>query len=104
MGVVVMEKFNIWWNDVVGLEGVKEVFKEVVILLIKFLYLFIGKCIFWWGILLFGFFGIGKFYLVKVVVIEVNNFIFFFVFFLDLMFKWLGESEKLVKNLFELVR
>lgn len=88
------------WSDVVGLEGVKEVLKEVVILFIKFFYFFIGKRIFWRGILLFGLFGIGKFYLVKVVVIEVNNLIFFLIFFFDFVFKWLGESEKLVKNLF----
>lgn len=54
----------------------------------------LGKRTFWRGILLFGLFGIGKFYLVKVVVTEVNNLIFFLIFFFDFVFKWLGESEK----------
>lgn len=38
-----MEKFKVLWFDVVGLDLVKEVLKEVVILLIKFFYLFIGN-------------------------------------------------------------
>lgn len=43
VGVILMDKLNIKWEDVVGLEGVKDVLKEVVILFIKFLYFFIGK-------------------------------------------------------------
>lgn len=43
-GAVVMEKPNIRWNDVAGLEGAKEALKEAVILPIKFPHLFTGKC------------------------------------------------------------
>lgn len=42
-GAVVMEKPNIRWNDVAGLEGAKEALKEAVILPIKFPHLFTGK-------------------------------------------------------------
>lgn len=42
IGVIVMERLNIKWDDVVGLYMVKEVFKEVVILFVKFFYMFIG--------------------------------------------------------------
>lgn len=38
-----MEKPNINWNDVAGLEGAKEALKEAVILPIKFPHLFTGK-------------------------------------------------------------
>lgn len=38
-----MEKPNIRWNDVAGLEGAKEALKEAVILPIKFPHLFTGK-------------------------------------------------------------
>lgn len=43
VGAIVMEKPNIQWNDVAGLEGAKEALKEAVILPIKFPHLFTGQ-------------------------------------------------------------
>uniref|UniRef100_A0A671RT66 vesicle-fusing ATPase n=1 Tax=Sinocyclocheilus anshuiensis TaxID=1608454 RepID=A0A671RT66_9TELE len=104
MGAIVMEKPNVRWSDVAGLEGAKEALKEAVILPIKFPHLFTGKCTPWRGILLFGPPGTGKSYLAKAVATEANNSTFFSVSSSDLVSKWLGESEKLVKNLFDLAR
>ncbi|KAK0140354.1 Vacuolar protein sorting-associated protein 4A [Merluccius polli] len=104
MGAIVMEKPNVRWNDVAGLECAKEALKEAVILPIKFPHLFTGKRTPWRGILLFGPPGTGKSYLAKAVATEANNSTFFSVSSSDLMSKWLGESEKLVKNLFDLAR
>lgn len=53
-GAIVIEKPNISWSDVAGLEGAKEALKEAVILPIKFPHLFTGKRKPWKGILLFG--------------------------------------------------
>uniref|UniRef100_A0A3Q2QSG3 vesicle-fusing ATPase n=1 Tax=Fundulus heteroclitus TaxID=8078 RepID=A0A3Q2QSG3_FUNHE len=103
-GAIVMEKPNIKWNDVAGLEGAKEALKEAVILPIKFPHLFTGKRTPWRGILLFGPPGTGKSYLAKAVATEANNSTFFSISSSDLVSKWLGESEKLVKNLFSLAR
>uniref|UniRef100_A0A672G4L3 vesicle-fusing ATPase n=1 Tax=Salarias fasciatus TaxID=181472 RepID=A0A672G4L3_SALFA len=103
-GAIVMEKPNIKWNDVAGLEGAKEALKEAVILPIKFPHLFTGKRTPWRGILLFGPPGTGKSYLAKAVATEANNSTFFSISSSDLVSKWLGESEKLVKNLFNLAR
>uniref|UniRef100_A0A8C2TUP5 vesicle-fusing ATPase n=1 Tax=Coturnix japonica TaxID=93934 RepID=A0A8C2TUP5_COTJA len=104
MGAIMMEKPNVRWSDVAGLEGAKEALKEAVILPIKFPHLFTGKRTPWRGILLFGPPGTGKSYLAKAVATEANNSTFFSVSSSDLLSKWLGESEKLVKNLFELAR
>ncbi|KAJ9580642.1 hypothetical protein L9F63_024177, partial [Diploptera punctata] len=103
-GAIVVEKPCVKWSDVAGLEGAKEALKEAVILPIKFPHLFTGKRIPWKGILLFGPPGTGKSYLAKAVATEANNSTFFSVSSSDLVSKWLGESEKLVKNLFELAR
>ncbi|XP_020487468.1 vacuolar protein sorting-associated protein 4B [Labrus bergylta] len=103
-GAIVMEKPNIKWDDVAGLEGAKEALKEAVILPIKFPHLFKGKRTPWRGILLFGPPGTGKSYLAKAVATEANNSTFFSISSSDLVSKWLGESEKLVKSLFSMAR
>eukprot|EP01122_Echinamoeba_exundans_P014630 TRINITY_DN666_c0_g3_i1.p1 TRINITY_DN666_c0_g3~~TRINITY_DN666_c0_g3_i1.p1 ORF type:complete len:377 (-),score=60.54 TRINITY_DN666_c0_g3_i1:92-1222(-) len=102
-GAIVREKPNVKWDDVAGLHAAKEALKEAVILPIKFPHLFVGKRKPWRGILLYGPPGTGKSFLAKAVATEANA-TFFSVSSSDLLSKWLGESEKLVRQLFEMAR
>ncbi|KAH8926822.1 AAA-domain-containing protein [Atractiella rhizophila] len=94
---------NVSWDDVAGLETAKESLKEAVILPIKFPNLFTGKRTPWKGILMYGPPGTGKSFLAKAVATEAKS-TFFSVSSSDLVSKWMGESERLVKNLFQMAR
>merc|ERR1712176_736686 len=102
-GAIVREKPDVKWSDVAGLEAAKEALKEAVILPARFPQLFTGKRRPWKGILLYGPPGTGKSYLAKAVATEADS-TFFSVSSSDLVSKWLGESEKLVANLFNMAR
>ncbi|PGH18668.1 hypothetical protein AJ80_04416 [Polytolypa hystricis UAMH7299] len=102
-GAILSDKPNVKWEDVAGLDGAKEALKEAVILPIKFPHLFTGKRQPWKGILLYGPPGTGKSYLAKAVATEANS-TFFSVSSSDLVSKWMGESERLVKQLFNMAR
>ncbi|KAF8736095.1 hypothetical protein AX14_000891 [Amanita brunnescens Koide BX004] len=102
-GAILTEKPNVRWDDVAGLEGAKASLKEAVILPIKFPHMFTGKRTPWRGILLYGPPGTGKSFLAKAVATEAKS-TFFSVSSSDLVSKWQGDSERLVKQLFELAR
>ncbi|CAD6580032.1 MAG: Vacuolar protein sorting-associated protein 4 [Cyphobasidiales sp. Tagirdzhanova-0007] len=100
---ILSETPNVSWDDVAGLESAKEALKEAVILPIKFPHLFTGKRTPWRGILLYGPPGTGKSFLAKAVATEAKS-TFFSVSSSDLVSKWMGESERLVKQLFTMAR
>jgi vacuolar protein-sorting-associated protein 4 len=102
-GSIVKTKPNVPWSMIAGLEGAKEALKEAVILPVRFPQLFVGNRKPWRGILLYGPPGTGKSFLAKAVATETDG-TFFSVSSADLMSRWLGDSEKLVRNLFEMAR
>ncbi|CUM64635.1 uncharacterized protein PRCAT00002244001 [Priceomyces carsonii] len=102
-GAILSEKPNVKWDDIAGLDSAKEALKEAVILPVKFPQLFTGNRKPTSGILLYGPPGTGKSYLAKAVATEANS-TFFSVSSSDLVSKWMGESERLVKQLFTMAR
>lgn len=96
------ERPNVSWDDVVGLEDVKEELRKAIILPTK---VDPEKLPLGWptGILLFGPPGCGKTLIVAAVATEVNA----HLFYVDpalVVSKWLGESEKNVAKVFEEAR
>ena len=102
-GAILKEKPNVKWDDVAGLAQAKASLQETVILPVKFPQLFTGKRKPWRGILLYGPPGTGKSFLAKACATEAAA-TFFAISSSSLVSKWLGESEKLVKALFEMAR
>jgi len=100
---IVTEKPNVKWDDVCGLEGAKKALQEAVILPIRFPQLFVGSRTPWKGILLYGPPGTGKTFLAKACATEAEA-TFFSISSSDLISKWVGESEKLIKTLFSMAR
>lgn len=100
---IVTEKPNVKWSDVSGLEMAKEGLQEAVILPIKFPQLFDETRQPWRGILLYGPPGTGKSFLAKACATECEG-TFFSISSSDLVSKWMGESERLIKHLFKMAR
>jgi len=100
---VVAEKPDVKWDDVAGLEEAKELLKEAVIIPQKFPHLFKEGRKAWRGVLLYGPPGTGKSFLAKAVANEADC-TFFSLSAANLTSKWMGESEKMVQQLFEVAR
>ncbi|KAI3762077.1 hypothetical protein L1987_52500 [Smallanthus sonchifolius] len=100
---IIREKPDVKWNDVAGLQSAKQALQEAVILPVKFPQFFVGKRRPWRAFLLYGPPGTGKSYLAKAVATEADS-TFFSISSSDLVSKWMGESEKLVSNLFQMAR
>ena len=95
---------GVTWNDIVGLDGCKRVLREAVVMPLKFPKLFKDKKLLrpWRGVLLHGPPGTGKTLLAKAVAGEGTT--FFNISASTIVSKWRGDSEKLIRVLFELAR
>ena len=103
METIIIEKPNIKWEDVAGLEQAKASLNEAIFMPIKFPQFFVGNVQPWKGILLYGPPGTGKTFIAKACASECDA-TFFAVSSSDMMSKYVGESERLIKSLFELAR
>jgi len=94
---------NVRWDDIAELGGVKRVLKESLVMPLRYPEYFTGLLKPWKGVLVYGPPGTGKTLLAKAVATECNT-TFFNISASSIVSKWRGDSEKLVRVLFELAR
>ncbi|XP_076465051.1 katanin p60 ATPase-containing subunit A-like 2 isoform X8 [Babylonia areolata] len=100
---IYLQNPNVRWDDIIGLDEAKRLMKESVVYPVKYPQLFQGILSPWKGVLLYGPPGTGKTLLAKAVATECNT-TFFNISASTIVSKWRGDSEKLVRVLFELAR
>ncbi len=94
---------NVRWTDIAELKHAKQLLKEAVVMPLKYPQLFTGLLAPWKGILLYGPPGTGKTMLARAVATECKT-TFFNISASSIVSKYRGDSEKLVRMLFELAR
>lgn len=100
---IVDKKQDIKWDDIAGLENVKQAINEIVVYPMQNPALFTGLLAPAKGLLLFGPPGTGKTLIGKCIAAE-SGATFFSISASSLTSKWIGDGEKMVRVLFTIAR
>ena len=101
---IILENPNVLFKDIVGLDTPKQIIQEAFLWPVRYPIFFTDKLSEpWKGILLFGPPGTGKTLLAKGVATEMRT-TFFNISAATVVSKWRGDSEKIIKVLFDLAR
>lgn len=101
MREICVESPQVCWGDIAGLDAAKNLLKEAAVMPLMYPQYFTGVLAPWKGILLYGPPGTGKTLLAKAVATECST-TFFNISASSVISKWRGDSEKLVRALFEM--
>ncbi|XP_053403562.1 vacuolar protein sorting-associated protein 4B-like isoform X2 [Mercenaria mercenaria] len=96
----IVGKGGLTFQDIAGLSDAKQALTEAIIMPLQFPQLFTGCIKPWKRILLYGPPGTGKSRIAQAISAEINS-TFYCVSSSDLVSSWVGESEKLIKELFQ---
>eukprot|EP00731_Ephydatia_muelleri_P017833 Em0010g931a len=99
----ILESRGMSFKEVAGLAHAKQALKEAIVLPVRYPHLFSGARQPWKRILLYGPPGTGKTRLAQAVSGEIDS-TFYSVSSADLISSWVGESEKLIRDLFQNAR
>src|SRR4051812_18909189 len=91
------------FTDIVGLEQAKQLVQESIVFPMRYPNIFTGILSPWKGILLYGPPGVGKTLMAKAIATECRT-TFFNISASSIVSKYRGDSEKLVRVLFEMAR
>jgi katanin p60 ATPase-containing subunit A1 len=100
---IYQENPNVRWGDIAGLLEAKQLLKEAVVMPMRYPQFFTGLLAPWKGVLMYGPPGTGKTMLARAVATECRT-TFFNISASSIVSKWRGESEKLIRVLFDLAR
>ncbi|OXA62388.1 hypothetical protein Fcan01_02823, partial [Folsomia candida] len=100
---IVVQDLETKWDDIIGLENAKMILMESMVYRNEFTEFFGDALPPWKGLLLYGPVGTGKTMLARAVASECGT-TFFNISTACLVSKWRGDSEKMMKVLFDLAR